>query len=97
MSKSTEGTEDMDPIEALLNEHGLIRRFVDTLAAATERMEDGDPPPREFFSMASEELDDGDMAAIVEEFQKERERHGADTFERYHKTVVEMRSILVHF
>ena len=183
----------MDPIETLLNEHGLIRQFVDTLTAAAERLEDGDRPPGEFFSMAVgfarefadsfhhfkeehvmfvrlaqkrkgeidgqiealryqhdrgrslvaaidaslagyeagdpiktadllesaaayasllrhhihledhvffplavEEMDDEDVAALEEEFEKERDRHGSDTFERNHEVVVDMGSMLAH-
>ena len=39
----------MDPIEILRNEHGLIRRFVDLLSVAVERLEVDNPPPRAFF------------------------------------------------
>ncbi len=39
----------MDPIDTLKNEHGLIRRFVDTLSTAVTRLEVGQVPPRAFF------------------------------------------------
>ncbi len=39
----------MDPIEALRNEHVLIRQFVDLLSVAVERLEIEEPPPRAFF------------------------------------------------
>lgn len=42
----------MKPLETLRNEHGLIRQFLDNLALAVEKMEDGRRPPREFFERA---------------------------------------------
>ncbi len=184
----------MNPIETLKNEHGLIRRFLDNLAVAAEKIEAGQYPPREFFErgvefarlfadrfhhfkeehvlfmhlaqkhkgeidgrietlrfqhergrelvktmaaaldgyaagneikiaellestaayvsllrrhihiedhvlypMASEELTAAEMEAVAAEFDKERERHGHDTFETAHKLVVDMGSMLVHF
>lgn len=44
----------MDPIEILRNEHGLIRRFVDLLSVAVERLEMEDPPRRAFFEKSIE-------------------------------------------
>jgi hemerythrin-like domain-containing protein len=49
-----------------------------------------------FFPLAKEQLTDDDMAAIAAEFENEHDRHGADTFERCHKLVVDMGSMLVH-
>ena len=183
----------MKPLETLTNEHGLIRQFLDNLALAAEKIEDGLYPPREFFDkgvefarvfadkfhhfkeehvlfvrlaqkrsgeidgqietlryqhergrslvtgiskaldgyaagdemkiaellenmaaygtllrrhihiedhvfypMAQRELTAEEMAALEEMFQKERDRHGADTFEVSHKKVVDMGSMLVH-
>ncbi len=39
----------MKPLEILKNEHGLIRRYLDLLESAANRMEEGKKPPREFF------------------------------------------------
>jgi hemerythrin-like domain-containing protein len=183
----------LNPIDTLINEHGLIRKFVEHLSAAVERMEGGDRPPRRFFDnsvefvrsfadgfhhykeehvmfvllaqkkrgaidgqiealryqhergraliatmassldgyesgdermtadllesvsayasmlrhhihledhvffpMARAEMSRDDIAELECEFALERERHGADTFERCHKMVVELGSMLVH-
>ena len=43
----------MKPLEILSNEHGLIRQFLDNLALAVEKLEDGQRPPREFFENAT--------------------------------------------
>jgi len=40
----------MDPIDTLRNEHGLIRRFIDTLAVAVKWLEEDRNPPPEFFA-----------------------------------------------
>ena len=42
------------------------------------------------------EMSRDDFAELEREFAMERERHGADTFERCHKMVVELGSMLVH-
>ncbi len=42
----------MSPLETLRNEHGLIRQFLDNLALAVAKLEDGEQPPREFFDKA---------------------------------------------
>lgn len=39
----------MKPLETLRNEHGLIRQFLDNLALAVEKLENGERPPKEFF------------------------------------------------
>ena len=44
----------MDAIEILVNEHGLIRQFVDNLSMAAEKLETGEQPPRQFFEKALE-------------------------------------------
>jgi hemerythrin-like domain-containing protein len=49
-----------------------------------------------FFPLARDSMNDADLAELEEEFAAELERHGADTFERCHKMVVDMKSILVH-
>ncbi len=44
----------MDPISTLRQEHGLIGRFIDTLAMAVERLEEDRNPPPEFFTKSVE-------------------------------------------
>ena len=44
----------MGPLEALRNEHGLIRQFLDNLALAVAKLEDEERPPKEFFEKAVE-------------------------------------------
>lgn len=51
---ATDWRRKMDPIETLANEHGLIRHFVDNLALAAEKIEEGARPPREVFEMGVE-------------------------------------------
>jgi serine/threonine protein kinase len=43
-----------DPIEMLVNEHNLIRQFLDNLSIAADKLEVEERPPREFFEMAIE-------------------------------------------
>ena len=38
--------------EMLVNEHGLIRRFLEELALADEKLENGVKPPRDFYEKA---------------------------------------------
>lgn len=42
----------MDPLEVLNAEHALIRQYLDKLAYATEKLERGEQPPKEFFDKA---------------------------------------------
>jgi hemerythrin-like domain-containing protein len=49
-----------------------------------------------FYPMARKTLVVAEMEQLSQEFVKERERHGGDAFERGHKTVVDMGSILTH-
>jgi len=42
----------MDLIETLTNEHGLIRQYLDNLALATEKIENGQRPSVAFFEKA---------------------------------------------
>jgi hemerythrin-like domain-containing protein len=42
----------MEPLEILRNEHGLIRQYVDHLAASAEKLQRDERPPREFFEKA---------------------------------------------
>lgn len=42
----------MDPIEILMNEHGLIRNYLDNLTRAVTKLENGERPPRAFFEKA---------------------------------------------
>jgi hemerythrin-like domain-containing protein len=44
----------MDPLETLSNEHGLIRQYLDNLALAGERIENGQYPSTAFFEKALE-------------------------------------------
>ncbi len=44
----------MDPISTLRQEHGLISRFIDTLAMAVERLDEDRNPPPEFFEKSVE-------------------------------------------
>lgn len=39
----------MDAIEILVNEHSVIRQFLDNLSIAADRLEMDERPPREFF------------------------------------------------
>lgn len=49
-----------------------------------------------FYPMARKTLGEEDLGRLAEEFERQREKHGADTFERSHKLVVDMGSILSH-
>jgi hemerythrin-like domain-containing protein len=49
-----------------------------------------------FYPMARKLLSAGEMAQLEQEFNREREKGGADTFERSHKIVIDMGSILTH-
>jgi hemerythrin-like domain-containing protein len=49
-----------------------------------------------FYPMAKKTLRESEMAQVAQEFAKQRDTHGADTFERCHKMVVDMGSILTH-
>ncbi len=42
----------MNPLEILRTEHALIRQYLDNLAYATEKLERGEQPPKEFFEKA---------------------------------------------
>ena len=42
----------MDPIEILMNEHGLIRNYLDNLTRAVTKLENGERPSRAFFEKA---------------------------------------------
>lgn len=44
----------MDVLDILSNEHGLIRRYLEEVSLAAEKMESGAQPPREFFDKAIE-------------------------------------------
>jgi hemerythrin-like domain-containing protein len=44
----------MDPLEALSNEHGLIRQYLDNLSMAADRIENGQRPSSAFFEKAME-------------------------------------------
>ncbi len=44
----------MNAVDILVNEHGLIRHYLDNLAMAVEKIGDGKNPPRKFFDLAVE-------------------------------------------
>lgn len=46
--------------------------------------------------MADNALTDEEMDAVAQEFVKQKEKAGPDTFEHCHKLVVDMGSILTH-
>jgi len=49
-----------------------------------------------FYPMAEKTLTDKEFAVISGEFDKQADKHGRDTFERCHKMVVDMGSMLTH-
>jgi len=49
-----------------------------------------------FYPLAKGTLTDAEFVAIAGEFDKQHDKHGTDTFERCHKMVVDMGSILTH-
>ncbi len=49
-----------------------------------------------FYPMAKKTLTEEEFAALVPEFEKQRDKQGADTFERCHKLVIDMGSIVTH-
>ncbi|MCP5119826.1 MAG: hypothetical protein GY953_54200 [bacterium] len=49
-----------------------------------------------FYPLAEKEMTEDEMASLADEFQKERDRHGANTFEASHKLVMDMGSMIVH-
>lgn len=49
-----------------------------------------------FFPMCSEEMTAEELADLGVKFDKVQEKHGADTFERYHKLVVDLTAMLEH-
>jgi hemerythrin-like domain-containing protein len=49
-----------------------------------------------FYPLAKNTLSEEEMAGLADEFERQREKHGGDAFERNHKIVVDMGSILAH-
>ena len=49
-----------------------------------------------FYPMTKKTLNEQEFEAIAQEFDKQHEKHGHDTFERCHKMVVDMGSIVTH-
>ena len=49
-----------------------------------------------FYPMARKELSDQEFETLLVEFEREKREWGGDTFERHHKFVVEMSSMLSH-
>ena len=72
-----------DLLEALAAYAALLRQHIHT--------ED-----HRFYPLARNVLGADDMERLGEEFARQRERHGGDMFERSHKLVVDMGSILTH-
>lgn len=89
MSKSLEGYSDQDPsktvdlLQAMAAYAALLRHHIHT--------ED-----HIFYPMAKKMLTDEEMQLVAKEFETQKEKVGRDTFERCHKLVVDMGSILTH-
>lgn len=49
-----------------------------------------------FYPMAARTLTEQEFEMLGQEFEKQNEKHGPDTFERCHKMVVDMGSIVTH-
>ena len=49
-----------------------------------------------FYPMTKKTLNEQEFEAIAQEFDKQHEKHGHDTFEKCHKMVVDMGSIVTH-
>jgi len=49
-----------------------------------------------FYPMARKTLTEQEFEILGQEFEKQNEKHGLDTFERCHKMVVDMGSIVTH-
>ncbi len=47
-----------------------------------------------FFPLAREAMNAEEMEALGREFEREKERHGADTFQRFHKLVLDLDAML---
>jgi len=50
----TNKEDAMDALDTLVNEHGLIRQFLDNLTIAAGLIEEGQRPPRDFFEKGVE-------------------------------------------
>ncbi len=89
ISSSIDGYAAQDPIktadllEAVVAYGSLLRHHI--------HLED-----HLFYPMARKTLTASDLEEVGKEFARERERHGEDAFERHHKTVVDMGSIITH-
>jgi hemerythrin-like domain-containing protein len=89
MSKALEGYAAQDPsktadlLENMSAYASLLRHHIHT--------ED-----HVFYPMADKALTDEQMDAVAQEFTKQKDKVGPDTFEHCHKLVVDMGSILTH-
>jgi hemerythrin-like domain-containing protein len=89
MSKALPGYGDKDPIKT--------GELVESLGAYTALLKHHiHVEDHVFYPMAERTLTDADFTAVAGEFEKQHEKHGVDTFERCHKMVVDMGSILTH-
>jgi hemerythrin-like domain-containing protein len=89
MSKALEGYVDGDPMKTV----DLLENASAYCALLRHHIHIED---HVFYPMAKKALSAEDMAEVNEEFDRQREKHGLDTFEKYHKLVVDMGSIIVH-
>ena len=42
----------MEPLDILIDEHGIIRQFLENLVLSLKKMEQGERPPKKFFEKA---------------------------------------------
>ena len=80
---SQDPTKTADLLEACAAYSSLLRHHIHT--------ED-----HVFYPMAKKTLTAADFSEVAKEFVAQREKHGGDLFERSHKTLVDMGSILTH-
>ncbi len=84
-----DGFETRDPV--------IISRLIEKVGAYTALLRHHiHTEDHVFFPMAKSALTADEMELIMIEFNKEREKRGGDTFEKCHKLVVDMGSILTH-
>jgi len=89
MHRSLDGYAAQDPsrtadlLEAMAAYAALLRHHIHT--------ED-----HVFYPMAKKTLTEKEMNLVAQEFETQKEKAGPDTFERSHKLVVDMGSILTH-
>jgi len=89
MKKALEGHIDDDPMKTA----DLLENVAAYCALLRHHIHIED---HVFYPMAKKTLTADDMALVRGEFDKQREKCGLDTFETYHKKVVDMGSIIAH-